>query len=234
MKKIMFSYSFKKKQSDSVDNSKDQVSFIVVDDVAKLEASRAISKVKMPAPLRAIEDAYVSSNSWLKKLSRNDIQIVQKKNLTKDEAYQQNVSIFNHLIEQRNAIVGVIESMVQPLINNAAKENIRQSIQDERIIILERQVLELTKMLNAVYGKSPGIPPLPGGKMPWGDSMKKAADEIIKIYDADAKAEKRNYRTLRDASDEFFDRYKFIYKPEYTKVMLYENVRKAKSSWQNE
>ena len=233
MKKLSFSIPFRKKKPESVETSTEPVSFFVVDDAAKLEASRILSKVKIPATpsLHGLEKAYLFSESFLRKLNKNNIQIVERKNLSKEEAYQLNVKIFDHLIEQRNAIIGVIEKMVQPLIKNAAGVNIQLGDHTKRISVLEDQVSELQEMLDKVYGRHPQIPPLPDGKMPWGDSLKKASEEIIKIYEADCKAEIRNYRTLRDASDDFYDRHRFTYKLKLTKDMLYENVKKARSPW---
>lgn len=82
-------------------------------------------------------------------------------------------------------------------------------------------------MLEAAYGRSPIISPLPDGKMPWSGQIKEAAIQIIINYGDDSKAGVKKYRHLRDASDRFFDQHKFIYKPDLTKDMLYENVKKA-------
>ena len=121
--------------------------------------------------------------------------------------------------------------MVQPLIKNVAAVNIQQRRDNDRIILLERQVIELQAMLKSVYGKSPTIPKLPNGKMPWSQSIKDAANEIIKNYETDCKADIRSYRSLRDASDEFYDCHVFTYKQGLSKDMLYENVKKANSPW---
>lgn len=229
MKKLSFSIPFRKKKPELVETSTEPVSFFVVDDDAKLEASRILSKVKIPAipSLHGLEKAYLFSDSWLRRLNKNNIQIVKKKNLSKEEAYQLNVTIFDHLLEQRNAIVGVIEKMVQPLIKNAAGVNIEIGEHNKRIAALERQVDEYQKMTDKIYGGSLQIPPIPHGKQPWGDSLRNASFEIIKIWQEDCRANVKKYRSMRDVSDEFFDNHIFIHETELTKDQLYWNVKRA-------
>jgi hypothetical protein len=233
MKSIFQSLSLKKQQPAPDEPISESVSFVVVDDEAKVQASKILSKVKIPVTpsLHALGEAYIFGNWLRRKIEKNDIHIIEKKNLTKEEAYQQNVNIFQNLIAQRDALLGVVEHMVEPLIKNVAAVNIQQRRDNDRIILLERQVIELQAMIKSVYGKSPTIPKLPNGKMPWSRSIKDAANEIIKNYETDCKEEVRSFRSLRDASDEFFDGHVFTYKQDYSKEQLYENVKRANSPW---
>ena len=204
------------------------VTFIVVDDEAMLAASKMMSKVKIPkAPsFRGLGKAYIIGNLILSKFKKSEIQIIEKKNLTKDEAYQQNVNIFKHLIEQRNAIKAIIEHMVQPLIKNVAGVNVELNDHNNRIVELERTVIKFQEMLFSSYVKAPVIPVLSEGKQPWKASMRDAAVEIINNFLADGNAEIKQYRHLRDASDDFYDRHQFDHKQNYTKDKLYANVKK--------
>ena len=95
MKSILQSLSLKKQQPEPDETIDESVSFVVVDDEAKLLASKMLSKVKIPvAPsLHGLEKAYIFGDMLRKKLVKNDIQIIAKKNLTKEEAYQQNINI---------------------------------------------------------------------------------------------------------------------------------------------
>ena len=174
-----------------------------------------------------IEKAYLYGEMLRRKLSKNKILVVKKNDLTKEEAYEINVEIFQRLIEQRDAIVGAIENMIQPLIRNVGGVNIELQRQKERIEYLENQVNELQEMFSSVYGKIPKMPRLPGGKKRWSRTLKEAAYEIIKHYEEDCKAEVRIYEHLRHASDDFFEQHIFIFKKDLTNDMLYENVKKA-------
>ena len=70
---------------------------------------------------------------------------------------------------------------------------------------------------------------LSDGKIPWHSSLKAAAEEVIKNYDKDYQNSSRQYGSLRDASNDFFDQHSFVRDPNETKDMLYANVRKVKS-----
>jgi hypothetical protein len=205
------------------------LSLIVVDD-AEIEASEIFTKVKIPKTLslHGMKKAYLFSNLILSKLKGTDIRIVEKKNLTKDEAYQLNVNIFQHLIDQRDAFVSLVQHMVQPLIENVAGVNIELSNQNKRVTELENQLKEYQKNLKAAFGKAPSIPPIPNSKQLWKASMVDASKEIIKNFRADKKANTKQYKDLRDASDEFFDLHEFKHKQDYTKDLLYANVKKEK------
>ena len=89
-------------------------------------------------------------------------------------------------------------------------------------------------MMKRTYGSAPAISVSTKGKIPWYDTMKKAAEEIIDDYQKDEKNTIRMYRSLRDASDEYYEHHTFVRNPDLTKDMLYENVKKANSFWGKE
>jgi hypothetical protein len=224
MKKLTFAIPVQMRKAETVE----RVTFYVVDDKAKLEASRILSKVKYPtAPsLHGLEKAYRNANAIRKRMEDTRIEIVQRKTLTKEEAYEKNVSAFHYLVEQRDAMIDIID-VVRPVIENVVDVNVELSHHRERISELECRIEELIELLNRVYGESPKKPLLKNGKELWCGTLREAALEIIKLYEIDNKAEVKQYRSLRNASDEYCDRHKFLHKPDLTKDMLYENVKKA-------
>jgi hypothetical protein len=240
MKSFSIKSIFTSKQTEKSNMSSIPLTFYVVDDQSKEDAKRALSKVKIPnAPsLHALEKVYTVGDSFLKILKGNDIKITKNKNITKEEAYRQNLNIFQHLIEQRDAIVAVIEKMVQPLTKEVAEVKIEQSEHSIRIRELENQLQDTSqklddfqRMFTKLYGASPIIPSVQGGKHPWAGQLQQAADKIIERYEKDGHAEIKQYSCLKDASDEFYDQYMFINKPKLTKPQLYENVKKVHASF---
>ncbi|MFA6468293.1 MAG: hypothetical protein WCW35_05295 [Bacteroidota bacterium] len=223
MKKPLFSFSFGKKKPNAVETSVEPISFFVTDDDAKLEASRLLSKVKIPASLHTLEKAYLFGNRVIRKLDINEIQVIQKKNLTKEEAYQLNVSIFQHLIEQRDAILNIIGNMVQPAINNLAGVNIEIEILKTKNAEQDRQIKEMREMLDKIYGKHPQISNV---KKPWNASLKDASIKIIEDYKVDQKLlpELRTYVDLTDATNKFYNAHDFPNRPDIDAPSLYKNV----------
>ena len=223
MKKPSFSFSFGKKKPETVGTSAESISFFVTDDDAKLEASRLLSKVKIPASLHALEKAYLFGDRVRKKLDKNEIQVIQKKNITKEEAYQLNVTIFQHLIEQRDAILNIIGNMVQPAINNLAGVNIEIEILKAKNAEQDRQIKEMREMLDKIYGKHPQISNV---KKPWNASLKDASLKIIEDYKVDQKLlpELRTYIDLTDATNKFYNAHDFPNRPDIDAPSLYKNV----------
>ncbi len=232
MKKLSFSIPFKKKTKVAEVSNK-EVSFIVIDDAAKLEAAKILSKVKLPdsPSLHGLENAYVFADSLSSFFRKKSIRIVQNKKLTKEESYDLNVKTYEELIDQRNAIIGMAENM-KPIITNLAGVNIKVGDHDSRIIQLERQIDELQQMLRKVYGKAPKALLSPDKKLPWTQPLKDAAIMINKNYEDDSRKEIREYLNLRAASDQFYDQHEFVYKPNLDKPQLYDNVKKLRAQLQ--
>ncbi len=225
---------FSKKSNDEDDKQGKDVSFVVVDDVAKYDASKTLSKVKLPEipALHALGEALVYGDSLVNALRKNSIRVVKNKKLSKEEAYQLNVHTYEELIEQRKAIIGMAENMVKPMIKNLASVNIKVGDHDSRIEILERQMEEYDRMFRKVYGKSPKALLSPNKKIPWTQPLKDAAIMINKNYEDDSRKEIREYLNLRAASDQFYDQHEFIYKPNLDKPQLYDNVKKLRAQLQ--
>jgi hypothetical protein len=224
MKKSPLASLFTKKMISS------SVGLIVPDNESKTEALQILSEFtnSTGSSLKAIEKAYIFGNKLLQKINSNDIQVIEKKNLSKEETYLLNVRTFEHLISQRDAIVSVIENMVQPLMKNVATNTIELNQQSEKILELEYQVNELQRMMSRVYGKAPNIPLLPGNKKIWNANLNEAAKEIVKKYEQDQEhlPKTRKWSYLREASDEFFQSHFFPKRPDSTPDSLYENVKK--------
>jgi hypothetical protein len=178
-----------------------------------------------------LETAYTITETLLRRFRKNDVRIVEKKGLSKDEAYKANEQTFKKLLDDRNSIVELIAEVLQPVIGVVGQNAISIEDLNDRLEKYERRLAELETMMKGVYGKAPTVPPLPGGKQPWSSTLKEAAQEVISEYQIDSLSKVRQFRSLRDASDQFFEKHKFVHKPDnFTKEGFYENVKKAQGN----
>ena len=231
MKHSFLSKLFKNKVEKDEAETTEALTFVVTDAVSQDEASKILVRYKIPTPaFHSLEKAYVFGDGLRRKLKKNEIHVV-KKNLTKEEAYQLNVGVYNRLLEQRNAIIGIIENILHPLIKDVAGVKIGHGELEERIRDLEkqkadqdRQIKELQNLFSGVHGKLPQDAQPFHIKKEWKLPLKDAALKIISIYKEDEISAERKYFQVRQVSDEFYDQYDFVYKRRLDKEQLYKNV----------
>jgi hypothetical protein len=194
---------------------------------SKLDASITISKMDIPKTpqLEILEKAYSIGDELIETLSKKIIDDKKKGKVKK--SFGESGRIFEEIIKQRSVIVSIIEKMVQPTINVTGDHSLQLNKLWNILFELDKRIQKLEETMKNVYGSSPNISLLKDGKIPWHDTMKAAAEEIIEAYQGDEKNSIKLYRSLRDASDEYYEQHIFIRNPDLTKDMLYENVKKA-------
>jgi hypothetical protein len=221
----MFTFGKTKKQDR---NKQTKISFALPDKNASEAALKQISKVGLPsvAQMQTLQSAYSVGDALIERLTKK-ISIDKQNGKIQPDSYRETGRIYEELLEQRNIVADVIEKMVQPTINVVGDISIRESEQWDMLYAMDKRLFKLEQTMKMVYGKTPSVSAFTDGKIPWYSSMKKAAEEIISLYQNDSRNSSQMYRSLRDASDEYFDSHTFVYKPDLTKDMLYENVKKS-------
>ena len=204
------------------------IPFVVSDRKAFKKAKDAVHRAHyiVNPNIRSLAIAYLAGNKLLAKYRKPRVHIITKHHLSSDEAYVENAKTLDGLIEQHGDIADIIDKLINPLISTIADLDSKMEISCRKISVCEKKIRFMKSMMEDVHGKSPSIPKLPRGKLLWKASMREAAEEIINNFTADGNAEIKQYRHLRDASDEFFDRHVFEHKQDYTKEQLYANVKK--------
>lgn len=220
--------AFREELKNGVLSGNERIEFIVPDADVKEAASRALDRVRIPETphLKALGEAYVAGDRIVRSLNPREIKVVERRGLSRDDAYRANEQTIRRLVEHRDAIVAVVEKMVNPLIRVVGNISIGQQSQFKKLAEYEKRITELERMMAEVYGRAPVVPPLPGGKAVWGSTLKEAAAQIMREYDEDCRSNNRRFRSLRDASDDFHRRHLFVHKPNLTSDQLYENVKK--------
>ena len=223
-----FTQNIKKYFPAPTEDQDNSLPFIVKDKESFTKATDALVTAGLIAfpPLFILKMVHTIGTKIAKKYRTPIIDVIEKKRLTFEQTYDENVKMLYGLLDQRSAIVEVIEKMINPLIYNQADLELKQEYNNRRLHECEMKILAMEEMLKKVYGKSPSIQPLPIEKESWKASMVEASKEIIKTFRAAKKANTKQYKDLRDASDEFFDQHEFKHKQGYTKDLLYANVKK--------
>ncbi len=226
-----FEFSFKRERQKKTDDQR--ITFVVPDRESLTAASKALAKVRIPvAPqLRMLENVYGIGDVLLRRLRKDRIEIIQKEGLSKEEAHKLNEQTFSRLIEQRNAIADIIGKMLHPVIKVVAAHTVELDDLYERLYSAEKRIRELEQVMKIVEGRAPNVPDLPGGKELWTGNVKAAAMKVVQNFEADYGASMPSFRSLHDASDQFFDAYEFRDKSRYTKEMFYASVKKANNPW---
>jgi hypothetical protein len=147
------------------------------------------------------------------------------------EGNNKNISIVNEYHDQKNEIAGVIDDIIEPLLQKQADIELRQNRHSVLLHKNEKENSIFRKLFKTALKDPPIILSPTNDKIQWSKSFKDAANEIIKNYKNDLKADFKKYRSLRDASDEFFESHYFTHRPNYTSEQLYENVKQANSPW---
>ena len=213
--------------------SSEDITFLVPDKGSVRSASSALEKVRMPkAPeFEALGEAYSLGEMLLRKFRPRDIKIVPKPGMSADEIYRANEKTLREQISERDAIALIIDKMIHPVISVVAEDRAVLKEQARRIGELEERVREFQGMMRETTGRAPVVPALPGGKTVWGGTVKSVALDVLQAYQKDTVESTGRYRSLRDASDQFFDRYFFSKNPAMTKEMFYEDVKKTNNRW---
>jgi len=201
---------------------------------SKLDATLIISRLNIPRTpqLEILEKAYSTGDELIEKLS---IKLAEdNKSWNKKGVVGEGGKIYEEIIRQRNTIKSVIEKMVQPTINVTGDNSLQINRLWTILFELDKRIQNLEGSIKNIYGVAPPLSINPNGKILWYDTMKRAAEEIIDAFKRDEKNTVRLYRSLRDASDDYYEHHSFVRNPDLTKDMLYDNVKKANSFWGKE
>lgn len=208
------------------------ITFVVPDRESCTSAMKALSRVQIPRKprLRMLRNAYSFGDSLVDRLT-GEIKIVEQKGVPKEDTYRANESILNELVELRNLTAESIEMNVKSSVNVVGELSIQSNEMLKRFEKLEKRIRQVDAMMQGVYRRAPMVPDLPGGRTLWSKTLKKAADEVIRECKTDLARSGSVQRSLREASDEFFDKHTFIKMPHLEKSAFYESVKKAYNPW---
>jgi hypothetical protein len=205
------------------------VNFYVPDDDAGARASKALSQVKIPLipQLKTLQAARQVGDSVLVRL-RKEINIIGKIGSSKADVRRLDQQILDQLRKDKEHLAEVIDGTIQPM-NGVLVEMSTDVAQLRReMLIITSRIEGYERMMQEVFDKVPQSSIKDCTRIPWVGTLKEAAIHVCERYKVDEASVVKNYRSLRDASNDFFSFHIFVYEPTATADSFYENVKKAR------